>query len=624
MRWIILLLFYFSTVCHAEEETWSASRFKRPTDSIKSLSVEQAQSLKPGGTGLYLGGLISISPEVARELVRPEKNPLPDYLDKLGGEAAKTLKSTWRAKGSIHLEGLSTLSPEAARELSNVQGDLILSGLKTLSPETSENLARLKGRSLDLEGLENLSLEAAKHFQSFKGTLLLNGLQKCNSELADVLSKTEAEIHMEGVIKNVEELKNPKFARMLLKGSYSQGNFDNLTDLSLEVATVFGDECNSLLLPKVNQISPKIAEQLIRVKYVLILDGLLTLDEDVAKELSVSRKGYLPDLSLNGLSDISVEVANHLSKKRGYLSLSGLSSLKPKVASSLGAKDGRLILNGVKQINADVAFSLGKRSGSVYLGVSKISVDAAKALAMGDHPREIWFTGLTTLNAEAAEALVANKSLNIMFPRFKAENSTPQLSQVFAKAKCWITFTSLSEMTTTLARDLGFYSSNIKFPSIREINVEQAKFMAGNTGILQFSDPLFLKSNEAEEVLNQFSGHTGTLWLYRAGLFEDDPILAGLKNHKGFLWLSSSGGLLGTEQKALYLDESVAQKLVQSSGKIAIFDVTFLTDDVAKILAKRTAWTYFRDLRNISQEALTILQKNKNIFLPEELRKEKE
>ena len=97
-----------------------------------------------------MGGLISISPEVARELVRPEKNPLPDYLDKIGGEAAKILKSSWRVKGSIHLEGLTTLSPEAARELSNVQGDLILSGLKTLSPETAENLARLKGRSPNL------------------------------------------------------------------------------------------------------------------------------------------------------------------------------------------------------------------------------------------------------------------------------------------------------------------------------------------------------------------------------------------------------------------------------------------------------------------------------------------
>jgi hypothetical protein len=78
----------------------------------------------------------------------------------------------------------------------------------------------------------------------------------------------------------------------------------------------------------------------------LVLDGLTSLEEDVAKKLKFHRHR----LSLNGLKEISDGAVEHLAGHRGEsLSLDGLVELSAKASRALSAYRGEVSLKGLKE-----------------------------------------------------------------------------------------------------------------------------------------------------------------------------------------------------------------------------------------------------------------------------------
>ena len=81
--------------------------------------------------------------------------------------------------------------------------------------------------------------------------------------------------------------------------------------------------------------------------------------------------------------EISPEVAAALAEYRGsVLSLNGLANLSPEVAAELSAFPGLLVLNGVMAISVATAAALVPHRGSLVLdGILYLPADVAKALS---------------------------------------------------------------------------------------------------------------------------------------------------------------------------------------------------------------------------------------------------
>jgi len=581
------------TGCRGEEpKTHAFNRPARPTDTLKSLTLDQVRTFNAGGFGLsHLGGLTSISPDVAQEL---------------------TKSTDW-----LYLEGLKTITPEVARALSATPCGLVLNGLVSLPPEVAEQLAK-SDKTIYLDGLQSLSVRAAEALASHKGFLSLCGLTTCDDELLNALVAHKGSVRLGGVIKHIAKLTDARLAEMLAKGSVLDA-FENLTELSVEAAQALSAHASVLSFPKLKKVSRALAEQLIQTKNQLYLDGVETLERDVADILSQSR-GRLPDLMLNGLVEISADTAEALGQKSGLLSLNGLSSLTPQSALALAKHSaGPLFLRGVKWLDEETALALSKSESWIYLGVPELTVTTAKGLAAGNSHRGLTLTNLTGLTADLAKPLVANDKLILELPTLKAEDISPQLSAVFAKAKCSLQLSGINELTSQLARDIGFYSSRLELTNLRTITPEQARLLSGNTGYLEF--PLIERLEE--ETLRELAAQKGTLIFHVKGL--SPVLLRGLENHEGTLWLCKpthemrrSVSLPYDDGIVVTQDEAVA--LVKHRGPVVLWDVEWLPDEAAFTFAERAELIGLPDLKSVSPKALKALQSNPKVEMPENVR----
>jgi len=116
-------------------------------------------------------------------------------IETLTVEQAETLVG--RNQWSLYLDGLITLSPDVAKILAQVKGQISLNGLTTLSKETAEQLAappqeKHRSRSLSLNGLSTLSPAVAEELVKIKGQLSLRGLKSVESDVATILIAHES------------------------------------------------------------------------------------------------------------------------------------------------------------------------------------------------------------------------------------------------------------------------------------------------------------------------------------------------------------------------------------------------------------------------------------------------
>jgi hypothetical protein len=115
-------------------------------------------------------------------------------------------------------------------------------------------------------------------------------------------------------------------------------------------------------------------------------------------------------LSLDGLTEVTPEVAESLARGKASLSLDGLSEITPQVAELLVRSDGDLSLNGLKVISPDVAGIFAKHAGgSLHLdGLTSLSPTVARALA---EKKEgwVWLSVVEEVDKETANILKANK-----------------------------------------------------------------------------------------------------------------------------------------------------------------------------------------------------------------------
>jgi len=423
-------------ISDASAAALAAHRGELSLNGLTAISDAAAKSLaRHTGGRLFLGGLTTLSPEAARALSgRNGGGPIfqmhLDGLTTLSPEAAAALAKmhghNWNGRlprfktvpddvaralakgGNIRsMPGLTTISDEAARSLlPKIGGNL--PALEKLSPEAAKALAKARGH-LVLDRLTSLSDETARALTEKahnRGNLYLNGLTTITPDAARAICRREGDLHLNGlatipldVLEALAEHKSPGYARpiVFLDGLTTlsdpgaavlaswpkwSGELPRLRELSEQAAAALASSRNfSGKLPAVRMLSVEAARALARRKGNLSLDGLTTISDEVAEALAEHRGGTLSLGGLKNLPDSAAEALathNRFGSNRGRLSLSGLSAISGGAAKSLGRYKGDwLILDGLTTLSGESARSLVQRVGVLSLKGLKTTPDAA-------------------------------------------------------------------------------------------------------------------------------------------------------------------------------------------------------------------------------------------------------
>jgi hypothetical protein len=197
--------------------------------------------------------------------------------------------------------------------------------------------------------------------------------------------------------------------------------------INLDVANDFLSNPEDVPLQFGCEITEEAAKALSRYQGDLELDGLKELSTESA--MGLVKHGDLQDpddgdegqpsgftLSLNGLTELTEDVAEALSDYRSYLGLDGLDEISSVAAKALSKGEcmSGISLNGLRQISAEVAESLSKCDWTLQLdGLTEISEEVATALSKHKGPI-LTLRGLTSFSNTAAESLSKYQGDNLM------------------------------------------------------------------------------------------------------------------------------------------------------------------------------------------------------------------
>jgi len=371
------------------------------------------------GSGLALGGVTAVSPDLAKQLATFATKLL--YLDdvtELSPEAARGLAAF---PGFVSLDGLTELSPELVRALGDLKAAAVVEGfqgidltlnLTSLPADTAGELAKFNRNSLFLDrltelsdeaaaalgectltnlwlrGLTDLSPGAAKGLAKIKGTTLgptlrLDGLRSLSPEAAEALAASNITyLDLSGL-----ETLPAGTAKALARSWAFGGSLPGLTELSADAAIALGTSAGNrsggdkLNLFGLTTLDAEAACGLAAFQGELELDGLTEIDPATAAALA---KYAGPKLSLRGLKTLSAESAAQLAKAKQWDGrLSSLRSLSDEAAVALAGFEGKgleMLVGGVLSDRAVRALA-GFRGSSLYINVPRPSDEAVRALA---------------------------------------------------------------------------------------------------------------------------------------------------------------------------------------------------------------------------------------------------
>jgi hypothetical protein len=397
----------------------------------KTLTVEQATELLKQPNSLQLS-VTDLSPEVAAVLANYKGDLYFDALTTLTLESAAALA---QCEGRLGLPKLAELSPAAAKALVPHTGVLVL-GLKELSDETAGALAKRVGdtrldslpsltslplaerlgrqevvwlgsvrritpeitralcppayleagkgfpRWIDI-GLTELSPEAGAAIVASRHGFGMHSLESISPEAAAAMSGPPTNMRMWGL-----KTLSPATAVALAKGG-------GILDIRM-----FGPELT-------DETAEAIAKQMASGPHRMIdFNGLKKLTSPAFAVAVVSRYGGGPHSTLNGVAEITDDVAKALAESKGKLN--GLPSLTSLTSAPLAAKyaaqPGDLKFAKLTTISDDVAAALATHKGKVDLsGLKSLSVPVARAFAA--HEGDLVLDGLEEIGDEAAESL---------------------------------------------------------------------------------------------------------------------------------------------------------------------------------------------------------------------------
>jgi len=468
----------------------------------------------------------------------------PTRCNRRVGELVKSLPWRFRAQkkiGDVEPSVLRWLTVSDARGLSkylcrNDKRQLLLDSVSELSGEAVACL--LSVGVLGLSGLTELTEEVASELGQYSGELLLDGLTSLDPLFAGLLSDspyTLAGLSMNGLtVLSIHAVLRRESAYM------SFGGLTELTDV--KVASALAQCHGELKLGGVKRLSGEAAAALAGYPDTLSLDGLTEMSLEAAQGLALHQGA----LWLEGLEHLSEEAAKALGKKQGTLGLTGLTTLSTRVANGLSTLQSNIWLSNLETLEADAAKALAKIKGCLGLGGLMALSDAAAAglsthtgglrlerlmdiepagaASLGRTHGELWLDGLDQLPFEIATGLSGHEgglSLDHL------PEMLPEASVCLGDTLGFLRLDGLNVLPPEVAKGLEKHQGNVSLKAVHTLCEGSAKYLSTIQGDINLTD---IRTLEVETAL-ALKYHLGTLALPRLDK-ANRALLQALRKHK--------------------------------------------------------------------------------------------
>ena len=411
-RWIWHYLFFGATALIFASLIFAGFNYFRAAFLTKLHDVQLAEEFL--AKGFSTSGIEEISPDVAELFVEQEGTLSLSGLTQLTPDVAEAL-----AKYSGTLKLSLSISINEFSDLEELSFDVeeLLSGLEFLNVSEFRSLTRLTNKQLaekllsqdfDFSNIDELSTEVEEVLVKHQGVLNLprlttlttnqlakeflakgvstSGIEEISPEVAELFVKHEGDLPFP----ELTTFNNVPLAKKLLSQGFT---FPNIEKISPEVVSVFVSQ--NFDFSNIKALSSDAAKQFVQHGPTnLSLNGLTSITPEVAVQL-VNVPGYL---YLSGLTTMTAGVAEQLAKQEGQL-LVCLPSLTPDVAEKLKNHKGLLIIGLKTAITKEVAEQLKNHEGGLVLGLPSLTSDAAEELAKTNERLQL--RDLTTITPDA-------------------------------------------------------------------------------------------------------------------------------------------------------------------------------------------------------------------------------
>ncbi len=274
-------------------------------------------------------------------------------------------------------------------------------------------------------------------------------------------------------------------------------------------ATMGGLDGSFWRFDSLTNLSPEVAEVLVKPKVNLSFNGLTDLSPETAKVLATHAAsptfGYA-DLRLNGLKKLSPAAAKALAAHEGMVLLYGLEKLNSvPLAQKLARQWGELRL-GLTELSTAIAAELAKHRGTevskkegpqhrIDRAVSVLRIDRLASLtpeaaeALAAHEGVLVLNDLTSLDPEVAAALakrVGNRKLNR--PGTLVLNGLPRISvesaAALAKFSGELVLKGLTELDAATAAALATHKGRLHLTGLTTVSPEVATALGKHPAVL--------------------------------------------------------------------------------------------------------------------------------------------
>jgi hypothetical protein len=358
----------------------------------------------------------------------------------------------------------------------------------------------------------------------------------------------------------------------------------------------------ALLLDSVKEMSPEVARVLATHNGHLSLGGIRQLSVDVAEALTKGRPNTdMTSLTLDGLFDLSPEIATALAQCRGPLSLSGLQSLSLETANALassprkpyntsffnGALGNWLTLNGLDEVEPSVIACLRSAGWEVSLdGLKDLSPEVAAELAK--QSGVISLNGVTNLSPAAAKALTSNDK-GLALKGLKA--LSPEVAENLATGSASLDLSGLTDMNLEVARAFRKHRGPLILDGLRELSPSVAHELAKRAGPLSLAGIQAFGSPALAAKVFSGKGIVPSWMLFQGGL----PLLRSISAEE-IEAIKSARRLPPTAQyhfdsgsdlslRCMSLSVEAAEAVARHRGNVSV-ELHELPPDVAKALAE--------------------------------------
>jgi len=236
-------------------------------------------------------------------------------------------------------------------------------------------------------------------------------------------------------------------------------------------------------------ITPEVAEQIVKPRFPLSLNGLTDLSPAVAAVLAKHEldNDWIGDLRLNGLKALSPEAARALAAHRGNVRLDSLERLDSlPLAQKLAGQKGELRL-GLRELAPAIATELAKHRGfdsNNSKSNPRGRVDGAASV--------LRFDNIESLSPETAEALAAHEGVLVLnglvsLDPAVAASLAKRTGSSKTKRTGTLVLNGLPAISTEAAAALAAFAGEIGLKAITELSPETAAALAKHKGRLHLT-----------------------------------------------------------------------------------------------------------------------------------------